>query len=146
MHVGTRRWEGFILGQLAEYFSHGLTLQLKPVSVVHEPVQNGVGESVVADTGVPLVGWELADHQGRRLTLTGSSASGRFCIVRVAVTPRLAGLVGLNNRMPRLGGMLRGVLVLRIVAAADVPAGEAETQIDPGCRPFRRTFRRHRAS
>jgi len=42
--------------------------------------------------------------------------------------------------MPRLGGMLRGVLVLRIVAAADVPAGEAETQIDPGVAHFDALF------
>src|SRR5262249_24763998 len=50
---------------------------------------------------------------------------------RVAVAPELAGLERANDRV--LGGvvMLGRVLVARVVAAADVPARQAEAQVDP---------------
>ena len=51
----------FIFGQLGEDFAHGLALEREAVGVVHEPVQDGVGERIVADAGVPLVGRQLAD-------------------------------------------------------------------------------------
>ena len=35
------------------------------MGVVHEPVQDGVSQSVVADGGVPLIGGQLADDHGR---------------------------------------------------------------------------------
>src|SRR5207302_7307134 len=52
-------------------------------------------------------------------------------IVGVAVRPVLAGLERLDDRVPRPVGVLRRVLVRRVVAAADVPAGHAEPQVDP---------------
>src|SRR5437667_12043750 len=39
---------------LAALFAHRFTLHLDPVGVVHEPVQDAVGERRVADLGVPL--------------------------------------------------------------------------------------------
>ncbi len=33
------------------------------MSVVHEAIQNGVRQGVVADGGVPLIGGKLADNQ-----------------------------------------------------------------------------------
>ena len=46
----------FIFRQLAEYLAHGFPLELKPVCVVHQSVQDGVGEGVVVDAGIPLIG------------------------------------------------------------------------------------------
>ena len=46
----------FIFRQLAEYLAHGFPLELKPVGVVHQSVQDGVGQGVVADAGIPLIG------------------------------------------------------------------------------------------
>ena len=41
----------FIFRQLAEYLAHGFPLELKPVCVVHQSVQDGVGEGVIVDAG-----------------------------------------------------------------------------------------------
>lgn len=54
----------------------------------------------------------------------------------VAPTPRLATLQGRNQWMPGLVEMLERVPVLRILAAADVAAGQAYAQLGPG-RPER---------
>ena len=35
------------------------------MGVVHQPIQDGVGQSVVADGGIPLVGGQLANDHGR---------------------------------------------------------------------------------
>jgi len=37
----------FIFGQLAEYFAHGLALELEAVCVVHQSIQDGVCEGGV---------------------------------------------------------------------------------------------------
>src|SRR5437867_9355728 len=52
-------------------------------------------------------------------------------VVRVAVTPALAGFEGADDRMRRRAEVLRGVLVRRVVAAADVSAFEAQPKVDP---------------
>lgn len=35
------------------------------MGVVHQPIQDGVGQGVVTDGGVPLIGRQLADDHGR---------------------------------------------------------------------------------
>jgi len=35
------------------------------VGVVHEPIQDGISQSVVTDSGVPLIDGQLADNHGR---------------------------------------------------------------------------------
>jgi len=35
------------------------------MGVVHQPIQNGIGQGVVTDGGVPLIGGQLADDHGR---------------------------------------------------------------------------------
>jgi len=57
----------FILRQLAEDFAHGLPLEREPVGVVHQTIQDSIGQGVVADAGIPLVGRQLTDHQRGRL-------------------------------------------------------------------------------
>jgi len=59
----------FIFGQLPEEFSHRLALQRESVRVVHQPVQDGVRQGVVADAGIPLVSRQLADDQRRGLAV-----------------------------------------------------------------------------
>ena len=53
-------------------------------------------------------------------------------LVRVTPSPVLIRLEGLNDRV--VGGveMLGGMLILRIVAAADMPAFKADSQVYPG--------------
>ena len=45
----------FTIGQLGVFFTHGLARQLKAMCVVHEPIQDGIGERVIADAGIALV-------------------------------------------------------------------------------------------
>src|SRR5262245_15638459 len=52
-------------------------------------------------------------------------------VVDVAVTPRLVRLVRANDRMPGFPMMGGRMLARRVVAAADVPALEAEAQMHP---------------
>ena len=53
-------------------------------------------------------------------------------LIDVAPGPALAGLEGRDHRVGRVVEMLRGVAARRAVAAADVAAGQAEAQMDPG--------------
>src|SRR6267143_6893119 len=53
-------------------------------------------------------------------------------LVNVAPAPALPRLERGDDRMPGFLEMLGGVLVLRIVAAADVPARPAQAQMHPG--------------
>ena len=46
--------------------------------------------------------------------------------------PVLIGLIRLHDRMSSLTGVFPGVTVGRVVAAADVRAGCASTEVDPG--------------
>src|SRR5258706_13728147 len=55
----------------------------------------------------------------------------RHLLVGVAPHPPLARLDGADDRMFRPVVVLRGVLVLRRVAAADVAALEGEAEVDP---------------
>jgi hypothetical protein len=52
-------------------------------------------------------------------------------VVHVAVSPLVAGLEASNHRVLRLMKMFRGVFVRRLVAAAYVPARQAESQVHP---------------
>src|SRR5437016_8760889 len=53
-------------------------------------------------------------------------------LVCVAPAPALPRLERGDDRMPGLAEMLGGVLVLRVVAAADVPARPAKAKMHPG--------------
>src|SRR5579864_7020893 len=53
-------------------------------------------------------------------------------LVDVAPAPVLARLEGLDQGMVAVHKVLGGVSVLRVVAAADVAAREAEAEMDPG--------------
>ena len=44
--------------------SHRLSVQSNSVAVMHQPVEDGVGERGIADGGVPLVDGNLAGHDG----------------------------------------------------------------------------------
>ena len=57
----------FIFGQLAEDFADGFPLELETVGVVHQPIQDGIGQCVITDAGIPLIGRQLTDHQGGRV-------------------------------------------------------------------------------
>src|SRR5207302_3126795 len=52
-------------------------------------------------------------------------------LVGGAPEPVLTGLEGPDHRVVGGAVVLRGVLVLRAVTAADVPAGHAEAEVDP---------------
>jgi hypothetical protein len=57
-------------------------------------------------------------------------------LVDVTPAPVLPWLEGLNDRMIGFVEMLGGMLILRIVAAADMPTDEADTQMHPGVTDF----------
>ena len=46
-------------------FTEALALEREPVSVVHQPIENGIGEGRIADDLVPMFDRELAGHHGR---------------------------------------------------------------------------------
>ena len=68
--------------------------------------------------------------------------SDRFkeSIINVAIAPLFARLKGFNDRMLCLMKVLRGVLVLRAIAAANVPADFAETKMNPGVARLQTVF------
>ena len=47
---------GGIGGQVWVVFAHGFSLEIDFVSVVHESVEDGIGESGFADVVMPFVG------------------------------------------------------------------------------------------
>jgi hypothetical protein len=57
-------------------------------------------------------------------------------LVRVTPSPVLIGLEGLNDRV--VGGveMLGGMRILRVVAAADMPAFKTDSKVYPGVADF----------
>ena len=57
-------------------------------------------------------------------------------LVNITPPPVLPWLERLNNRMTGCMEMLGGVLILRIVAAADMPTFEADAQVHPGVADF----------
>ncbi len=56
--------------QLPQYFAHGFPLDLEPVGAMHEAAQDGIGEHIVTDAGIPLFCGQLTDYQGRSLSVT----------------------------------------------------------------------------
>ena len=69
-------------------------------------------------------------------------SSDRFkeCIVNVAVAPFFARLKGFDDRMLCLMKVLSGVLVLRAIAAAHVPADFTETKMNPSIASLQTVF------
>ena len=61
-----------------------------------------------------------------------SLAARQLRLIDVAPGPPLAGLERRDHRVARVVEMLRGVAARRAVAAADVTAGQAEAEVDPG--------------
>ena len=53
------------LGQLFSSFSHRLSFELEVVGVVHEAVEDRIGEGGIADRIVPVIERELAGDEGR---------------------------------------------------------------------------------
>ena len=49
----------------AALLAHGFAAQFQTVGVVHEAVADRVGESLVTDEGVPVLGVKLAGHDRR---------------------------------------------------------------------------------
>jgi hypothetical protein len=74
------------------------------------------------------------------LSLKGKvkNRSSRFEHHPIDVTPDpvLSRLEGLDHRVVGRVEMLGGVLILRIVTATDMSAGETEAQVDPGSANF----------
>jgi hypothetical protein len=87
----------------------------------------------------------FASHVAERFLCEGSTHDKPWCLckvkhrssrleeqlVDVAPGPLLTGLEGLNDRVVARVEMLGGVLILRTVTAADMPAFETEAQVDP---------------
>src|SRR5262245_29158727 len=71
-------------------------------------------------------------HFIRRFARIPSSRGFEHDLVDVAPRPVLAGLERPDYRVPDLLEVLRRVLAEAIVAAADVPAGQAQPQVHPG--------------
>ena len=40
------------------------------MSIVHESIQDGIGQRVITDGLIPLIGGQLTDHQRRGTTMT----------------------------------------------------------------------------
>ena len=52
-------------GALGGGFAHALAVEGEPVRVVHEPVEDGVGDGRIGDRLVPVIDRQLAGHDGR---------------------------------------------------------------------------------
>ena len=61
---GSCRRTGVKSRPLGGRFTHAVAVQPKPVGVVDEPVEDGVGDRGVADHFVPVIDGELAGHNG----------------------------------------------------------------------------------
>jgi hypothetical protein len=64
----------------------------------------------------------------------------RYDFVEVAPDPRLSGFYGADEGVSRLVEMPGGVLILRRITTAHVPAFEAQPQVDPGIAGFDAVF------
>jgi hypothetical protein len=63
------RCGGFEPGDLL--LAHRLALHDEAVTVMHQPVEDGVSDGPIADVGVPLVQGQLArDHRGTSTAMT----------------------------------------------------------------------------
>src|SRR4249920_3273763 len=52
-------------GTFGGSFSHAFALEGEPMGVVHEPIENGVGDGRICDCLVPVIDRQLAGHNGR---------------------------------------------------------------------------------
>ena len=72
--VGTRViWLCILLvsvGQALSFLSHGFSFQIDLVSIVNEPVKDGVSESRIADNVMPVFDGQLYSDQGRTTVMT----------------------------------------------------------------------------
>src|SRR5204862_5181016 len=66
-------------------------------------------------------------------------------LIDVTPLPVLAAFEGLHQRVMSGAEMLGGVLVLGGIAAADVPAGETQAEVDPGVAGLQTLFAAVRA-
>ena len=55
--------------QLRKAFSHGLSFQIDPVSVVYEAVEDGVAEGGVGDDLVPMIDGQLGGDERRSVAM-----------------------------------------------------------------------------
>ena len=46
-------------------FTHGLTFEIEFVGVVHQSVEDGVGQGGIAEVLMPVRHWQLTGDQGR---------------------------------------------------------------------------------
>lgn len=46
-------------------FTHGLTFEIELVGVVHQSIENGVGQGRIAEVLMPVRHWQLTGDQGR---------------------------------------------------------------------------------
>ena len=53
--MGSQRWRGVKTGSFGCDLSHAVSFQREPVSVVHEAVEDGIGDGGIADHLVPMV-------------------------------------------------------------------------------------------
>ena len=79
-------------------------------------------------TGVDVEAGDDADRDAHRTLMRGSTDE----LVDVAPGPVLAGLEAADDGVAVTAGVRRRVLAARRVAAADVPAGQAQPQVHPG--------------
>ena len=52
-------------GTLGGRFSHAFALECQPVRVMHEPIEDGVGDGRIGDRLVPVIERQLAGHDRR---------------------------------------------------------------------------------
>src|SRR5271167_3296544 len=52
-------------GTLGGHLAHALALECQPVRVVHEPIEDRVGDGRIGDCLMPVIDWQLAGHNRR---------------------------------------------------------------------------------
>ena len=60
---------GALCRQFLHPLSHRIALEVDPISVVHQAVEDGIGQGWIADQFVPVVHGHLAGHEGRALAV-----------------------------------------------------------------------------
>ena len=102
------------------FFAHGFSFHVDGVSVVHESVEDGIGEGGVADDFMPLFDWQLRGDEGRTQAMSV-----------VEDVEQVAALLGIECREPpviedeEVGfGELGEVLGIGAVAASDGDVGQ----------------------
>ena len=102
-------------------FSHGFPLQCQSVRIMDKPVEDGIGEGVIADGGIPLVDGQLAGYQG---------GGGLVAVVHeVHEVVALCGVEGVHAPVIEDEQSGFGELVQEfVVAAVGLGLGEGEQQ------------------